>query len=236
MRTKTLLLTAALSAAGLATSMAQVYSVNAVGYVNQTIPAGGYAIIANPLNGNPDNDVNNLIPLPADGSYDGANIYRFNPVTQGYRETMSYVTGAGWLAADPSDLIINPGEGFFFQNVAGTPLNLTFVGEVPAGSPTLNPIAGGNRYSIRSAVVPKGGRLGWEGLAGSLEFPADNGDNLYVFDVATQRYKETYSYVADVGWLHDVDPLEGPNVLPGTGFWIQKLEPGRDWRMAFTVN
>ena len=37
MRTKTLLLTAALCAAGIATSKAQVYSVNAVGYVNTAL-------------------------------------------------------------------------------------------------------------------------------------------------------------------------------------------------------
>jgi len=236
MRTKTLLLTAALSAAGLLPSMAQVFSVNAVGYVNVTIPAGGYAILANPLNGNPDNSVNTILPLPADSSYDGANIYRFNPATQSYRETMSYVTGPGWLAGDPADLIIAPGEGFFFQNVAGTALNLTFVGEVPAGSPTHNAVVGGNKYSIRSAVVPKGGRLGWEGLAGSLEFPADDGDNVYVFNKATQRYKETYSYVASVGWLHDVDPLEGPDIQPADGFFIQKQAVTRDWKITFAVN
>ena len=50
MRTKTLLLTAALSAAGIATSMAQVYSANAVGYVNKLIPTG-FSMIANPVFG-----------------------------------------------------------------------------------------------------------------------------------------------------------------------------------------
>jgi hypothetical protein len=236
MRTKTLLLTAALSAAGLATSMAQVYSVNAVGYVNQSVPAGGYAIISVPLNGNPNNDINNTIPLPQDGSFDGANIYRFDAPNQRYRGTMSFVSGLGWLAEDPADVIINPGEGFFLQNVAGVALPLTFVGDVPAGSPTLNPIQGGNKYTITAALVPKGGRVGWEGLAGSLEFPADDGDSLYVFDKTTQRYKETYAYVTGLGWLHDVDPPEGPDMQPGNGFWIQKQAPGRDWRMTFTVN
>jgi hypothetical protein len=216
--------------------MAQVFSVNAVGYVNITVPANGYAILSNPLNGNPNNDLNNVLPMPADGSYDGANIYRFNPATQSYRETMSWVTGPGWLAADPADLIVAPGEGFFFQNIAGAPLNLTFVGEVPAGSPTVNSITGGNKYSITAAKVPRGGRLGWVGLAGSLEFPADDGDNVYVFNAATQSYKETYAYVTDVGWLHDVDPVEGPDIQPGNGFFIQKQAPTRNWNMTFTVN
>ena len=47
MRTKTLLLTAALSAAGIASSMAQVYSVNAVGYVNTPLVTG-FNLISNP--------------------------------------------------------------------------------------------------------------------------------------------------------------------------------------------
>src|SRR5689334_14692664 len=69
MRTKTLLLTAALSAAGLLPSMAQVFSVNAVGYVNQSVPANGLAILAVPLNGNPNNSLNNTLPIP--NGYDG---------------------------------------------------------------------------------------------------------------------------------------------------------------------
>src|SRR6266540_2582284 len=60
MRTKALFLTVALSAAGIATSMAQVYSVNAVGYVNQTVPHG-YSMVANPFV-TPTNTLNALLP------------------------------------------------------------------------------------------------------------------------------------------------------------------------------
>src|SRR5947207_10303632 len=49
MRTKTLLLTAALAAAGAASAMAQnVYSVNAVGYANVSVPSG-FSMIACPF-------------------------------------------------------------------------------------------------------------------------------------------------------------------------------------------
>jgi hypothetical protein len=65
MRTKTLLLTAALSAAGIATSMAQnVYSVNMVGYINKTMPKG-LSMIANQLNASPNNKVTTLFGTPA---------------------------------------------------------------------------------------------------------------------------------------------------------------------------
>ena len=45
---KALLFMAALGAAGIATSVAQSFSVNAVGFVNQTIP-NNFSMIANPF-------------------------------------------------------------------------------------------------------------------------------------------------------------------------------------------
>jgi len=235
MRTKTLLLTAALSAAGLLPSMAQVFSVNAVGYVNQTVPSGGYAILANPLNGNPNNNLNAIMPLPDE--FVGTSVYRFNPATQGYRDTMQWVPGPGWLASDPSDLVVAPGEGFFVQNVAGSPLNITFVGEVPSGT-THNVLPGANKYSISSAIVPKGLAIGWVGLANSLGFPADTGDSLFIFDPATQGYKDTVQYVDGIGWLSSDYPPEGPTINPGTGFFVQKAPDAThfSWDMTFSVN
>src|SRR5437773_11497511 len=83
MRTKTVLLVAALSAAGVATSMAQVFSVNAVGYVNKIIPKGNkLALISNPLDaGAGNNTIGNLFK----GAQDGTQVYKF--------------TGAGFITA-----------------------------------------------------------------------------------------------------------------------------------------
>ena len=61
MRTKTLLLTAIVGALGFTAAQAQVYSVNAVGYVNKSIPSG-FSIVANPLN-NGDNKVSDVSEL-----------------------------------------------------------------------------------------------------------------------------------------------------------------------------
>ena len=63
MRTKTLLLTAFVGALGFTAAQAQVYSVNAVGYVNKSIPAG-FSIVANPLN---------------NGENKGADVFGANP-------------------------------------------------------------------------------------------------------------------------------------------------------------
>jgi len=49
MRTKTLLLTAALGAAGVTSALGQVYSVNAVGYINTALSTG-FNLVSNQLN------------------------------------------------------------------------------------------------------------------------------------------------------------------------------------------
>jgi hypothetical protein len=238
MRTKTLLITAALSAAGLVGASAQVFSVNAVGYVNLTIPPNGYAIISNPLNGNPDNRCNTILPLPQDGSYDGSAIYRFNPSNQQYRDTIQFLSGLGWLSAEDPDPTINPGEGFFLQNSAGQALNITMVGEVPSGT-QVNPLPGPNQYSIRSSIVPRGGRLGFIGQAGTLEFPAEDGDALYIFNSTTQQYDDTWQFLSGLGWLSASDPnTDGPLINPGNGFFVQKgsTAANTSWTQTFSVN
>jgi len=236
MRTKTLLLTAALSAAGLATSMAQVYSVNAVGYVNQTVPANGWSILSVPLNGT-NNSLNTTLALP--DTAEGCNVFRFDPATQAYRDAATWITGLGWLSASDPDPTVNPGEGFFFQNITGSALTHTFVGEVPSGTLNNN-VVGGNFWSILSSIVPKNLRLGdLDGTTGgptTLEFPADEGDTVFIFDAATQQYNDAYTYIATLGWLSNSDPdPDGPLVAPGTGFFVQKTV-GRTWTQTFSVN
>lgn len=225
MRTKTLLLTAAVSAVGIATSLAQVYSVNAVGYVNVTVPANGpFAIIANPLNGT-NNDLNTILPLP--DAADGTTIYAFDTASQSYT-SYGFITGLGWLPTRE----FAPGEAFFIQanNSAGSTLNLTFVGEVPQGH-LVNSIAASPLFSLKSSVVPQSATLGEEGAPNTLNFPAEDGDTVYTFNVAGQSY-ESAGFISGVGWLPD------PVIPVATGFFVQK-GPGTvktSWTRDFSVN
>src|SRR5688572_23815862 len=130
MRTKTLLLTAAVLTAGLAASVAQsVYSVNAVGYVNKSLVAG-YTLISNPLNGT-NNLLSTILPVVADGTF----ILKWNAASQTFSDPSQYYDGLGWLP----DATLNPGEGAFINAPAAT--TVTFVGEVPQGNLT-NQISG----------------------------------------------------------------------------------------------
>lgn len=219
MRTKALILTAALGAAGIATSMAQVYSVNAVGYVNISIPkkAGApvtYAILANPLNGT-NNLLSTILPTPPDGT----SVYLFR---NGAYEVPSYIDGVGWIG----DTAVNPGEGFFValdNATAPDPTVLTFVGEVPQGN-LVNPVP--SNYSIRSSMVPQSGLI-----TTTLLLTPNDGDNLYKFDPVTQSYV-VYSYLLGVGWL-DTEPT----IAVGEGFFYQNTTPQTmQWTRTFSVN
>ncbi len=253
MRTKTLVLTAAISAAALATSMAQVFSVNAVGYVKVTVPTGKLLLLANPLN-QPNNDLNIILPLKDDGSQDGFTIYRFDPTTQAYHNAIGWAgNGAGmggvWLTADsdPNATVINPGEGFFAYNITAGDVDLTFVGEVMQGNLS-NPIPGNGAFSIRASQVPQSSNLGDPSQAGSLLFPAIEGDTVYTFNLGTQAYDNAYGYFGtpgvgvlgtDYGWLHADTPADfgGPVLAVGASFFVLKVGAAvQAWTRTFSVN
>lgn len=233
MRTKTLLLTAALSAAGVAASMAQVYSVNVVGYVNITVPAGKYMILANPLN-NGANDINTVLPVP--DTADGATVYRFNAATGQFLDSIGFIGGYGWYPTDNNPTLA-PGEGFFIQAPGSSALNLTFVGEVPQGSLSY-PLAGNGRYTLVGSMVPQEAKLGDASQAGTMGFPALDGDTIYMWDGANQKYMDSYGYIDGYGWYSATDENPaGPTIPVGVGFWVQKAgtSPAVNWTRTFNV-
>jgi hypothetical protein len=216
MRTKTLLLTAALSAAGVASSMAQVFSVNAVGYVTKTIPANGFALIANPLIG-ADNSINALFsPAPA-----GTQVFKFDSAKSSFvTATFDDLDGAFLPAAAASQTVV-PGEGVFVRNPGATAMTVTFVGEVPQGD-LKNPLPKG--LSIRSSQVPQKGTAAELGLVGGA------GDQIFQWDAATQRYATSTFDDLDNAWLPALKPLE-----VGDAFFLSKQAAG-SWDRTFNVN
>ena len=142
MRTKTLLLTAVLGVATAATTMADVFSVNVVGYVNKTMVTG-FTLVANPLRA-ATNTVSALFPNPPDLTA----VYKFTGA--GFSGN-SFEFGA-W--GDPNQTFL-PGEGFFVYN-PGAPYTNTFVGEVSQGVLT-NAVPTG--FSLKGSIVPQAGLL-----------------------------------------------------------------------------
>ena len=101
MRTKTVLLTAALGLVAAATTMAQVYSVNAVGYINLSL-AKGFQMGANQLDDKAGNKVSNVLAGVAAGTV----IYKFG--SAGYSVNAFDPDLGGW---DDPNMTLKPGEG-----------------------------------------------------------------------------------------------------------------------------
>lgn len=221
MRTKALILGAALLAAGVATSMAQsnVYSVNVVGYVNVTVPAGDFALICNPLLGT-SNDFNTLLtgfPITT------TKVYEWSPGGQAF---VIYTKRATGFSGYDGHAIL-PGEGFFVLNNAGSAISNTFVGQVMQGTNSVPYLSGGS-FSLVSSPAPLSG-----GIETTLGFPAVPNDKLYQWSIGSQAYV--------IATRHSVwgggEPQIGidPNIGPAEGFFYTSTAGGT-WNQVFTVH
>jgi len=236
MRTKALLLAAAFAAVGAATSMAQVYSVNAVGYVNTTLKAGpggksGFNLISNPLTA-ANNSINGLFQNMAGGVPNGTTVFRFangNFVTYGYDDL------DGFYSPKPDSDVdtVLPGEGVFLKLPPGsTDKVLTFVGEVKQGGSISIPVG----FSIRSSIVPQdvipNQVKNTDGSSAAI--PAGNGDTLFTFNTATQNF-DTYVWDELNGTNGDFSPPL-PVIKVGQAFFYRRFGTAATWSRTFSVN
>jgi hypothetical protein len=209
MRTKVLLGAVAL-AATLASSMAQVYSLNVVGYYNLPIGANQKVMIANQLN-TTNNTIASLIP----SGPPFANFYKYSGTFATYQ--FDDVTLA-WLP--DGNATLNPGEGGFYVSPVAT--TLTFVGEVLQGSLT-NTLPIGQKV-MRSSIVPQQGLVSTD-----LGLPGEAFDNLYTYAGTYTTYQFDDVTLA---WL----PSE-PTINVGQSFFYVKATGGTKsaWVRNFTV-
>jgi hypothetical protein len=241
MRTKTLLLTAAVALGGVAPSMAQVYSQNVVGYVTLTL-SNRYTMISNPLNG--PGGSNTLIQiLPS--APPGAGIYKYNPTTSTFENKVTFAAG-NWLGGTGNGTVLAPGQGAFIQTDTATPaapVTITFVGEVLDGNTSLSIPAG---FSIASSVLPVAAPLGKAadpepaagGAVTSLRFPGAAGDRVLFWDKAGQTYRSALTFISDAaGWLGSGAPAGGVGPTPAVGesFFISALG-ARTWTRTYKIN
>jgi hypothetical protein len=188
MKANVIFLTIALVAVTISQSVAQVYSQNAVGYVNTTVLGGGkQAILVNPLNGT-NNNVNTIMPLPNNAGYAGCSVFRYDSASSSFKDPLEWFDDFGWFSASEDNPAINPGEAFFFRNASASVLNLTLVGEVPQGSLSID-VPGHNKLAFRGSQVPQAAPLGDTTLnaTNTLQFPADPGDAIFFWDSENGR-------------------------------------------------
>jgi hypothetical protein len=208
MRTKTLLLTAALCAAGIATSKAQVYSVNAVGYVNTTLKKG-YNLVSNPLDNKAANG-NTIANLFAAADPDTV-FFVFDGTKYSSADVPSF---GGAIEGAAANTVIPPGKGLFVQAPADK--TITFVGEVPSG-PLDNSIPAG--FSIEASQVPQQGKISTD-----LGYTADENDQVFQWN-GTKYTSATYQFGA---W--DTEPTIGV----GEAFFLNSAT-AKHWTRNFDI-
>jgi hypothetical protein len=216
MRTKTLLLTAALAATGVAPAMAQsnVYSVNVVGYVNLQL-TNGFNMISNPLDKDGTGTNNTITTVFGNSLPDGTTVYKFSGGT--FSQSDLFFNGPGWLAG--GTITMNPGEGIFVQTPG--PATVTVTGNVLQGNQSNSFGAG---FNIIANKVPIEGLL-----TSQLNYQPTDNDTLYFWDPVSQTYATSFLYITGPGWL----PFE-PTVSLGQAFFIQAAN-SNSWTTNFVV-
>jgi hypothetical protein len=212
MRTKTLLLSAAVGAAGLLAADAQVYSVNSVGYINLTIPPG-FSMISNQLK-TTQNLVSQILPTPPLGTQ----ILNWNGAGYDILEYADIGFGPGWSG----DLALVPGSGVFIRNPTASNMVVTLVGEVPQNADSNITIPAG--FSIKSSTVPVAGNV-----IQSMAFPSALGDQILKWTGAGYDISEYVDIGFGPGWSSE------PTVAVGEAFFVKKNAPAA-WDRNFSVN
>jgi len=236
-----MLLSALLGAIGSVSSvMAQnVYSLNAVGYINITLYPG-FNIISCPLIGSPDNSLNTLLNNTS-GTYSGVNLYYYSssagylPLNTGVPAPLSS-DGSGWSAGGSGTNVyqnLTPGVGVWFQNPNSTAMTVTFVGSVPSG-PYTN-VLSANGFSLVGSIVPTSGDL----YSNSISELTNSalGDDIYVFNGASQNYT-TYATSPSIfnssGTVWSTDPAIQ---FTGEGFWYYNSQStAYNWVENYSVS
>jgi hypothetical protein len=220
MRTKTLILSAVVGALSSVSLMAQVYSLNAVGYINVSCPGPGFSIIANQLN-TTDNNISPLLDSQLlDGQHNGVELFKYS--TAGGYNAFVVSSGAAWSSTAVTNTTLNPGEAAFIYNPFSTNITLTFVGTVLTGSLTNTLNAG---FNLVSSMVPQTGALDT-----ALGVVPGHGDIVFTFST-------TGGYSADLYNSSGNWSANGLAPVPavGQGFFYYSAA-GANWVQNFSVN
>jgi hypothetical protein len=149
-----MLLSALIGTIGAVSAMAQtnVYSLNAVGYINITVYPG-FNMVSCPLLASPDNTLNTLLPA-TNGQYRKWQVYTFNPTANPqYTEDSATLTQWGNGGTET----INPGAAVWLYNPSNSIYTVTFVGTVPTGPQSTTLYA--DSFNLISTAVPASGDI-----------------------------------------------------------------------------
>jgi len=215
MRTKALILSAMICAAGVVPSFAadgNVYSVNVVGYITLSL-SNNYTMIANQL----DDGAGNLATNVFSGAPPGTIFSKFTGA--GYAN-LTKTGPTSWSGV--TSMTCAPGEGVFVKKpVNPAVVSLTCIGEVMQGTLD-NPVVQG--YEIYSTMVPQQG-----GISSVHEYVRTTGDILSRY---TGAGYQNFTAIPS-GTTNRWNPSE-PIIGVGEAFWL-RASVAKPWTRTFNV-
>jgi len=229
----TLLIAAAALAAGVIVSKAQVYSQNIVGYVNRALPPG-FTFLVNPVNaidpttGLVNNAATNVISNPynaglGQGPLDSDTLLTWN-VTH-YNTYVFYSnpsdTPTGFTDNNGSPLptpTLNPGSGFYINNLTTSTNILTYVGSVAGvqsgGTIVSNVLTIPNQsFNFIGSVTPIGGDIVTNLQLANPYNPVSQVGPLDSCKILVPNYNVAGQLISYTSYVFDSNPSDTP-----TGF------------------
>jgi len=218
-----MLLSALLGTLGSVSLMAQstnVYSLNAVGYINVTLEPG-FNMVSCPLIASPDNTINTVL-TNGTGQFKKWDMYFWNASSATYVEAEG--SGTSWGTGGTNTL--NPGQAAWILNPSNSAVTVTFVGTVPSGSLTNTLLPG---FNLSSSILPTSGDLVTNPLMNFTT--AVKKDVVYMWNPVSQSYTDVSATAA--GFPAANQPFQ-TNV--GGGFWyLNNTNTPNNWVENFSV-
>jgi hypothetical protein len=228
MRTKALLTAAAALAAGIATSNAQVYSANVVGYVSVTIAPTNFSLISIPLDYD-GTGTNDLV-----GNVFGTNFLNGTALENWAPGSGFVVNTYGTTSKNPTPhwslptQAYGPGDGIFVYNPSNVTYSVSIVGTVLQGNLT-------NQYIDQAGFALIGGEFPLSGgVDSTFGYTPDNGDAFESWSPSSGFTVNDYGTTSKNPTPHW--SLGEPQLTPGSGGFIYTTNPAPVMATNFVVN
>ena len=223
-------MSAAALAAGVISSQAQttVYSQNVVGYYNYTIAGSKEDLISCQLqDANGTCDINTQL---TNGIAGNSYLYLWNGATF---NIFTFYSGYGWYDSGFNFATnqLSPGTSGYLINGGSTPMTYTVVGTVPTNNAVAVP-PGFGFYATPAPVVTN--------VSGAtptlINFPSQNNDYYYAWNVTNQAYSSIYTFYSGYGWYDSGFNQVYPSPGVGQGFLYENNGIATNWTYTYNPN
>ena len=222
---------------------AEVVSSNIVGYQKLSIPANGYALLANPFtvvgSDGETFPINDMFSDDVGQSNGGMNagaadqIQPWNTVAQGYSVTYYFSSRINkWALGNPNTpttAALNPADGYWYYNKGSSPITLTVSGEVATNEVAVTLVPG---YTLVCNPFPvalplNGDSIDWATAGAHGGMNAGAADQIQPWNTEAQGYTKTYYFSSRISkWaLGNPNTATTESIEPGEGFWYYNKGP-----------